>query len=107
MNAQNKITPQELAEPVQLLELLEWISLHSQQVIDTAKEALLLADGAALFGAALANRVNAGTLEDWDRTPPKAEAGFASIHAARSLLESIREELAALQAAIGIQEENA
>lgn len=97
MNAQNNITAPGAADAAPLLEQAEVIAGQSQQVVEAVKSALLLADEAALFGAALANRVNAGALEGWNRTPPEVSDGFAALDAARSLLNGIQEALSALQ----------
>ncbi|MCI8537043.1 MAG: hypothetical protein HFF18_00045 [Oscillospiraceae bacterium] len=107
MNPQDRTGLKDTVDTAQLGDQLEALTVHSQQVIDRAKSALLLADRAALFGAALANRINANALKDWNRASPDVGEGFASIEAARSLLDGIRAELASLRQSIDIWEEEA
>lgn len=92
-------------DTTQLLEQLVHISGQAQQTIESVKQALLLADSMGLFGAALTNRLNAGTAEGWERKAPALDGAAEFIASARQSLSEMGKELEQLCTCINFSEE--
>lgn len=105
MNTRNHAVNSRQTDKAQVLAHLDQISVHTRQTIEAVKQALLLADGMAIFGSGLANRMNAGTAESWDRKAPRLDKGPEWIEAARGSLAALQTEMSRLNACINDSEE--
>lgn len=68
----------------------------AQQAVDALLKAVLLADGTAIFTSGLANRINAGTAEGWERRLTPAGSGLEQVAAARQAIAALQSALTEL-----------